>query len=145
MILNLRNRFHETSSIMRVICILKRRYTELILHSLKKNIYIFLPYLIAILTSMTVGLISISGLHKTIKLKKELYRFVALFCYRLSPQKGSDQLIVTLYTLSMYLCVHKQLIRTLFVAHIAFFLLRSYFKLQLLPEKSSLLYAIFTA
>ena len=34
------------------------------------------------------------------------------------PRKVSDQLFVPLYTLSIYPCVHKQLIRTLFEAHI---------------------------
>ena len=38
--------------------------------------------------------------------------------YRSSLENGSDQLIVTLDTLSIYPSVHKQLIRTLFVARI---------------------------
>ena len=33
-------------------------------------------------------------------------------CYWLSLEKGSDQLIATLYTISIYSSVHKQLIRT---------------------------------
>ena len=40
------------------------------------------------------------------------------YAYRLSLENGSDQLIVTLYTLSIYTSVHKQLIRTIFEAHI---------------------------
>ena len=36
--------------------------------------------------------------------------------YRLFLKNGSDQLIVTLYTLFLYPSVHKQLIRTLFEA-----------------------------
>ena len=35
-------------------------------------------------------------------------------------EKGSDQLFVTLNTLSIYPFVHKQLIRTLFEAHIVY-------------------------
>ena len=38
--------------------------------------------------------------------------------YNVCHEKGSDQLIVPLYTLSIYLSVHNQLIRTLFEAHI---------------------------
>ena len=38
--------------------------------------------------------------------------------HRPSLENGLNQLIVTLYTLSIYPSVHKQLIRTLFEAHI---------------------------
>ena len=39
--------------------------------------------------------------------------------YRTTLQNGSGQMIVTLYyTLSVYPSVHKQLIRTIFKAHI---------------------------
>ena len=38
--------------------------------------------------------------------------------YQPSLEKGLDQLIVTLYTLSIYPSVHKQLIWTLFEEHI---------------------------
>ena len=37
--------------------------------------------------------------------------------YRPSLENGSGQLIVTLYTISIYHSVHNQLIRTLFEAH----------------------------
>ena len=37
--------------------------------------------------------------------------------YRPSREKGSDQLILTLYTLSIYPTVHNQLIRTLRGTH----------------------------
>ena len=39
-------------------------------------------------------------------------------CFVLFLERVSDQLIVTLYTLSIYPFVHKQLIRTIFKAHI---------------------------
>ena len=39
-------------------------------------------------------------------------------CYRPSLEKGSDQLIVTLYTLSTYPSVKNQLILTLFEARL---------------------------
>ena len=37
--------------------------------------------------------------------------------YNVCLEKGSNQLFVTLYTLSIYPSVHKQLIQTLFAAH----------------------------
>ena len=46
---------------------------------------------------------------------------VLFFLYKECLEKGSNQLFMTLYTLFMYLSlcsVHKQLIRTLFEAHI---------------------------
>ena len=41
-----------------------------------------------------------------------------LSIYNVCLDKGSDQLFATLYTLYIYPSVHKQLIRTLFEAHI---------------------------
>ena len=40
--------------------------------------------------------------------------------YNVGLEKGSDQLFVTLYTLSIYPFVHKKLIRTLFEAYIVY-------------------------
>ena len=59
---------------------------------------------------------------KIMNLEKEKILFLGTYYYiynnRPSIEKGSDQLFVTLYTLSIYPSVHLQLIRTLFEAHI---------------------------
>ena len=69
----------------------------------------------------------------------KIYSFcfqVQIVSYRPSLKKGSNQLIVTLYTLTIYSSVHKQLIRFIFEART---LRSSYINLKFRSLKANLL------